>query len=61
MKNFKPKPSPEEDGGRGSGGGRNPPADFRGQQRSNDTRTAAQLILMHGSTARGRAWKPRCT
>ncbi len=35
MKSFKPKELPGEDGGRG--GGRNPPADFRGQKRSNDT------------------------
>jgi transposase len=35
MKSFKPKPPPNNDGGRG--GGRNAPADFRGQKRSNDT------------------------
>ena len=37
MKSFKPKLPPDEDGGRGSSGGRNPPADFRGETRSNDT------------------------
>jgi transposase len=36
MKSFKPKQPPENDGGRGSGG-RNAPADFRGEKRSNDT------------------------
>ncbi len=35
IKSFKPKELPGEDGG--CGGGRNPPADFRGQKRSNDT------------------------
>ena len=35
MKSFKPKQPPNNDGGRG--GGRNVPADFRGQKRSNDT------------------------
>jgi hypothetical protein len=35
MKSFKPKPPPGNDGGRG--GGRNAPADFRGQNRSNQT------------------------
>jgi transposase len=35
MKSFKPKQPPNNDGGRG--GGRNAPADFRGQKRSNDT------------------------
>jgi transposase len=35
MKSFKPKPPPNNDGERG--GGRNAPADFRGQKRSNDT------------------------
>ena len=35
MKSFKPKQPPNKDGGRG--GGRNAPADFRGQKRSNDT------------------------
>ena len=34
MKSFKPKQPPNNDGGRG---GRNAPADFRGQKRSNDT------------------------
>jgi hypothetical protein len=35
MKSFRPKQPPNSDGGRG--GGRNVPADFRGQKRSNDT------------------------
>jgi hypothetical protein len=35
MKSFKPKQPPNNDGGRD--GGRNVPADFRGQKRSNDT------------------------
>ncbi len=35
MKSFKPKHPPGEDGA--SGGGRNAPADFRGQKRSNET------------------------
>jgi transposase len=35
IKSFKPKPLPGNDGRRG--GGRNAPADFRGQKRSNDT------------------------
>jgi len=35
MKSFKPKQSPGND--RGRGGGRNAPADFRGQKRSNET------------------------
>ena len=35
MKSFKPKQPPSNDGG--PGGGRNAPADFRGQKRSNDT------------------------
>jgi transposase len=35
MKSFKPKQPPNNDGGRD--GGRNAPADFRGQKRSNDT------------------------
>jgi transposase len=34
LKSFKPKQPPGKDGG---GGGRNAPADFRGQKRSNDT------------------------
>jgi hypothetical protein len=34
MKSFKPKQPPGNDGGHG--GGRNAPADFRGQKRSND-------------------------
>ena len=37
MKSFKPKQPPGEDGGRGSGGGRNAPTDFRGKTWSNDT------------------------
>jgi transposase len=39
MKSFKPKQPPNNDGGPsgGRGGGRNAPADFRGQKRSNDT------------------------
>ena len=35
MKSFKPKQPPDADGP--SGGGRNAPADFRGQRRSNET------------------------
>jgi transposase len=35
MKSFKPKQPPGNDGGRG--GGRNAPADFRGQKRTNQT------------------------
>ena len=35
IKSFKPKPPPGNDGRRG--GGRNAPADFRGQERSNET------------------------
>jgi transposase len=35
LKSFKPKQPPNNDGRRG--GGRNAPADFRGQKRSNDT------------------------
>src|ERR687883_1784650 len=35
MKSFRPKEPPNNDGG--PGGGRNAPADFRGQKRSNDT------------------------
>ena len=35
MKSFKPKQPPGNDGGQG--GGRNAPADFRGQKRSNET------------------------
>jgi hypothetical protein len=35
MKSFKPKQPPSDDGERG--GGRNPPADFRDQKRSNET------------------------
>ena len=35
IKSFKPKPPPGNDGRRG--GGRNAPADFRGQKRSNET------------------------
>jgi transposase len=35
MKSFRPKQPPDNDGGRG--GGRNAPADFRGQKRSNAT------------------------
>jgi transposase len=39
MKSFKPKQPPNNDGGPsgGRGDGRNAPADFRGQKRSNDT------------------------
>jgi len=37
MKSFKPKLPLGKDGGGGSGGGRNAPADFRGDKRSNDT------------------------
>jgi transposase len=37
MKSVKPKQPPGSDGGHGSGGGRNAPADFRGQKRSNET------------------------
>jgi len=36
MKSFKPK-EPPEDGGAPTGGGRNAPADFKGQKRSNET------------------------
>ena len=39
MKSFKPKELPGEDGGRG--GGRNPPAHFPGQKRSNDAHQSA--------------------
>jgi transposase len=35
MKSFKPKPPPNNDGGRSAG--RNAPADFRGQKRTNAT------------------------
>ena len=55
MKSFKPKDGSGDDGGR-SGGGRNAPADFRGQKRSNDTH-AARPIPMRGSIARDRAWR----
>jgi transposase len=37
MKSFQPKPPPENDRGRGSGGSRNASTDFRGEKRSNDT------------------------
>ena len=38
MKSFRPKQErSEDDDDRGSGGGRNDPADFRGEKRSNDT------------------------
>jgi transposase len=37
MKSFRPKQDQSEDDDTGSGGGRNDPADFRGEKRSNDT------------------------
>jgi transposase len=37
MKSFRPKPDRSADDDRGSGGGRNEPADFRGEKRSNAT------------------------
>jgi transposase len=37
MKSFKPKQLPDNDGSGKSGGGRNAPADFRGQKRTNET------------------------
>jgi len=37
MKSFKPKEPPGNDGGGGRGSGRNAPADFHGQKRSNTT------------------------
>jgi len=50
MKSFKPKDPPASRGPRE--GGRNPPADFRGEKRSNKT---------HRSTSgRGRAWRQKC-
>ena len=45
MKSFKPKDPPE--GGSDSGGGRNAPADFRGEKRGNET---------HRSTTDRNAW-----
>jgi transposase len=37
MKSFRPRTDRSEDDDKGSGGGRNEPADFRGEKRSNDT------------------------
>jgi hypothetical protein len=51
MKSFKPKQPPGNHVGRG--GGRNPPADFRGPTK----RIKARPIPTRGSTAKGRAWK----
>jgi Transposase domain (DUF772) len=54
IKSFKPKPPSSSDGGRG----RNAPADFRGQKRSNETHQSTTDPDARLYRARGRAWKP---
>lgn len=55
IKSFKPK-DPPENGDDPKSGGRNAPADFRGEQRSNETHRRPP-IPMRGFIARGRGWR----
>ena len=62
MKSFKAKDL-SDDGGPG-GDGRNAPADFRGEKRSNATHRSATdpdaRLYRKGPTVKGRGWKPGC-
>jgi transposase len=55
MKSFKPNDPGDESGG-AEGGGRNAPADFKGEKRSNETHRSTPTP-MPCLIARGRAWR----